>query len=163
MTRLHFVGQAPARSGDGRPFTGHSGQRLCQLLDLVNYEALARRFDLENLLDRPMEKHSNGRGDAFERDAGVTQGRILVRQWLKQDELVPVVACGHQVFKSLTGTAKPFFKGKTIRKVGHSGRVEVWNFPHPSGASAYWNDPKKYREAQAFLRRLVKRYGINMQ
>jgi uracil-DNA glycosylase len=163
MTKIHIVGQAPARSGDGRPFTGQSGTRLCELLGLINYDALSKRFILENLVNRPMQKHLNGRGDQF--DAMIAQKRatLMLRTWLKSDELTPVIACGHLVFKTLTNRPKPFFKGTTIRVPGRESAIEVWNFPHPSGASAFWNDPKNVREARAFLNRLVKRYGVDMQ
>lgn len=162
MRKMYFVGQAPARSGDGRPFSGYSGQRLYGLLDLFNYDALDRRFGLENLLDRKAPKSPSGRGDTFDRALAERKAMEIVRRLLREERTIGVVACGHQVFRCFSGEPKPFYKGKTIRSAKSRGRLEVWNFPHPSGTSAYWNDRSNWLEAQAFLNRLVKRYGIDL-
>jgi hypothetical protein len=162
MIRLKIVGQAPARSGDGRPFTGSSGQRLCHLFGLMNYEALASRFDLMNLLDHTVEQSASGRGDTFDRATAIARAHKMILYWVAQGEVIPVLACGHDVFKCLTGVNKPFFSGKSIKLSGHLGQVDVWCFPHPSGASAFWNNASNWNDGQYFLKRLVKRYGINM-
>lgn len=158
MTAIKIVGQAPARSGDGRPFTGPSGQRLTRLMGLTNYDALATRFDLVNLLRAPVGKAASGRGDTFDRAAAERQAQYLMRQWAVQPDLIVAIACGHEVFRCLTHTQVPFFEGKAL-KLGPAQFVDVWCFPHPSGSSAFWNDNSNQRLAAEFLNRLVKHYG----
>lgn len=161
MTRVVILGQAPARTGNGLPFTGSSGSRLCRLLDLSNYEALDRRFDLMNLLPAPVARRASGRGDSFDRVKAEQQAKTLVRQWAADEELHVVIACGHEVFRSLTDKPGTFFKGKVIG-TSKARRVDIWCFPHPSGASSFWNDQRNTLQAKVFLHGLLKRYGIDM-
>lgn len=166
MTEVIILGQAPARSGDGRPFTGPSGRRLCQLLGLPHYDSLKNRFTLQNLTPRPVHKLANGRGDTFDRLAAKASAELMVREWARSDEPVAIIACGHAVFNCVTHESKPFFKGKKIglRHIDWDAEpIEVWCFPHPSGASAFWNDQHNWLEARQFLMRLSKRYGIELQ
>lgn len=155
MTRLVICGQAPSRVGDGRAFSGPSGKRLAALLKLEDYEALASRVTLVNLLDHPADKRSD-RGDLFDVVAARAGARRLNRQWDCDDEKVVVLACGHLVFRCLTGKRCEFFRG--VRRPG----VEIWCFPHPSGASAFWNLPENTERARRFLKRLLKQRDIGM-
>lgn len=161
MTKLVIVGQAPAKSGDGRPFSGPSGRRLYQLFNLEHYDALASRATLVSLLDRPVDVGSPSRGAAFDHQAANRRARQLMVEWAKDPELVVVLACGKEVFTSLTGTQRPFFRGKK-GKLGPVQFVDLWCFPHPSGASSFWRDPQNIRQAQNFLKRLLYLYGIDI-
>lgn len=153
MTKLVICGQAPSRVGDGRAFSGPSGRRLAALFNLRDYEHLASQVTLINIFDDPAERQGN-RGDAFDVDRARERGLELMRNWAQEGN-VTVVACGHQVYRALTGTRKmEFFHGRDF--IG----VEVWCFPHPSGASSYWNSRARVLLAANFLRRLLKRAGI---
>ena len=153
MTRLVFCGQAPSRVGDGRPFSGPSGKRLAQLLNLRDYEDLAAQVTLVNLIEEPVEK-TEGRGDAFDLVQARARARELVESWVDDDEQIIVIACGHSVYRCLTGSKVELFRGR--RTFG----VEIWCFPHPSGASAYWNFRGNVDRSARFLNRLVERKGI---
>lgn len=156
MTRLIICGQAPSRVGDGRPFTGPSGRRLAALMMLRDYEHLASQFTLANIFDQPMERRED-RGDYFDMVEARRLGVQLMGGWAGEEEPVVVLACGHAVFEALTGSRQEFYHGKN-----RSG-VEVWCFPHPSGASAYWNRRANVLQAANFLRRLLKRSGISIE
>lgn len=153
MTKLVICGQAPSRVGDGRAFSGPSGKRLAQLFKLEDYEALAAQVTLVNLLENPADKRSD-RGDFFDVVAARAGARRLNVEWDHDPEKIVVLACGHLVFRCLTGRKLPFFRG--ISRPG----VEIWCFPHPSGASAFWNLPENRKRARRFLKRLLKRRDI---
>jgi len=158
MNDFHIVGQAPSRQGDGRPFTGPSGRRLCDLFGVQHWEALNRLADLQNLVDVPAVKFQ--RGDSFDREAAMIRATALVKLWAATSEFSVVLACGHSVFQALTRHQSPFFKGKALSFPQLESRVEIWNFPHPSGASAFWNDPRNVQEARDFIGKLRDRYGM---
>ena len=165
MTKLYICGQAPSRVGDGRPFTGPSGRRLAALLMLRDYDHLASQATLVNIFNRPAarsplpagrRKH-NAPGDEFDEVHARENGRKMVFEWAHEDEDVVVVACGLKVFQALTGERGDFFKGRRV------DGVEIWCFPHPSGASMFWNSRQNVLRAANFLNRLLKRSGIVMQ
>ena len=164
MTKLIFVGQAPSRVGDGRAFSGPSGRRLAALLGLRDYEELQSQCYLANIFKVPAVRRPlparrrtrNAPGDEFDAEKARELGRHLMVDIAEMDEHVIVVACGHQVFIALTGQRAEFFKGRRVEG------VEVWCFPHPSGASQYWNYPANKLRASNFLKRLLKRSGVVM-
>lgn len=153
VTRLVFCGQAPSRLGDGRPFSGPSGTRLAKLLNLGDYERLAEQVTLVNLIDEPQDK-AERRGDVFDLVQAKVKARELMAGWSDDPEPVVVLACGHSVFRCLTGRKTELFRGRATIGVG------VWCFPHPSGASSYWNSRGNVDKAAIFLNRLVKQKGI---
>lgn len=155
MTKLIFCGQAPSRIGDGRPFSGPSGRRLAALLGLRDYEHLASQFTLTNIFDTPASSRVE-RGDAFDQEWASAYAHQIMIGWQKKNEDLIVVCCGHQVYQAFTGERGVFFKGK------RKDRVELWCFPHPSGASAYWNRRANVIQAANFLRRLLNRSGISI-
>lgn len=155
MTRLFFCGQAPSRVGDGRPFTGPSGRRLAALLMLRDYEHLASQCTLVNVFQVPAERRDD-RGDEFDKELARELGKHLMVEIADSDEPAIVVACGHAVYRALTGRKGTFFKGRRVEG------VEVWCFPHPSGASAFWNSRGQVLLAANFLSKLLKRSGIVM-
>lgn len=158
--KLYICGQAPSRQGDGRPFTGPSGDRLVKLFGLRDYEHLASQFTLINLLDQPAsnvcakpsgKKHA---GDAFDRDEAVIKAFGLMLEWWDRGSQVVVLACGSSVTEALLGVKVKRFKGRRVRN------VEIWHFPHPSGASHFWNSPDNVERSREFLKRLLDRYEI---
>lgn len=156
MSRVAIVGQAPSRLGDGRPFTGPSGDRLCELLGLDRgWCQLAAKCDLVNLLTERQEKDKSGRGDNFDVAKARRLGQAMIDQWLVEGETRTVLACGKKVYFCLTGEKVDFFKGKALKSP--FGRVEIWCFPHPSGASAFWNDPANVNRVHRFLKALQAR------
>lgn len=167
MTTLIICGQAPSRVGDGRAFTGPSGRRLAALFGLRNYEELAAKAMLTNIFDQPAKpkrlparrrtKYSAS-GDEFDSEAAAGRARELLQVWKDLNDRVIVVACGHAVFQALTGRKGEFYKGRNVQLAGTV--IEVWCFPHPSGASSYWNYDENKRMAANFLRRLLNRAGM---
>lgn len=168
MTELVICGQAPSRVGDGRPFTGPSGKRLAALFGLGSYEELASKYPLANIFDVPAaprklhaRRSSNRRapGDQWDAIEARKRGVQKMERWAVQSELVAVLACGHNVYQALTAESRQFFEGQAFRRGPVQG-VDVWCFPHPSGASQFWNDEKNRARAAAFLKRLQGYYGM---
>lgn len=172
MNRLIICGQAPSRQGDGRPFSGPSGRRLATLMGLKDYEELASRVKLTNIFDHTAEPsrashdpnpwrldlRTHHAGDKFDEERARTLGLAMVFGWkaiAASDPPVVVLGCGGKVFRALTGQKKPMFKGTKV-----APGVHVWHFPHPSGASHFWNDPASFDRASGFLKRLQDRYGM---
>ena len=172
MTKLVICGQAPSRVGDGRAFSGPSGRRLASLFDLEDYEELASRVTLTNIFPvpaarKPLPPTGKGRGhagDDFDETTARRLGMLKVKEWAKDPQLVVVLACGAKVYEALTGcegTKNNKFSGKAL-KLGPAQGVDVWYFPHPSGASHYWDDPDNVDYASRFLKRLLKHYEISI-
>lgn len=160
MSRVHIVGQAPARSGDGRPFTGASGKRLVNLLGLEDYDELAEKFHLDNIFDQKADKMLSGRGDNFPEPLARKVGIKHMRRYAREGGPQLVLACGHKVFKALTGKRVELFTVLVVEvPIGEEEvPVHVCCFPHPSGASAYWNDIENVEIARQFLIRLQERF-----
>lgn len=170
MTKLVICGQAPSRVGDGRAFSGPSGRRLASLMLLPDYEALARQVILTNIFDAPAARRAircrpsskrNAPGDEFNMDEAYVSGMTKMLEWAADPELVVVLACGKNVTKALGFPDLEFYKGRAL-KAGPVQGVDVWAFPHPSGASQYWNDQANHVRASIFLKRLLKRYEIRL-
>lgn len=156
MKELIFVGQAPSRIGDGRPFSGPSGRRLAALLRLRDYEQLAASITLLNIFNRPADRQE-ARGDGFDEFQAKVLARIMMEQFVAERRVLTVVCMGHQVYRSFTDTRGTFFRGRRDQN------VELWCFPHPSGASSYWNHQANVLQAANFLRRLLDRSGIAIE
>jgi uracil-DNA glycosylase len=163
MTKLVICGQAPSRIGDGRPFSGPSGKRLAALFGLEDYEELASRVTLTNIFDviacRP--KNARHAGDEFDKTTARAIGMMRVHLWARDPEHVVVLGCGANVMEALVGKAPGMYKGKAL-KVEPARGLDIWHFPHPSGASHYWNDPANVDRASRFLRRFLKHYEISI-
>ena len=159
MTELVIVGQAPSRIGDGRPFSGPSGKRLAALFGLRDYEQLAASMTLINIFGNSADRREV-RGDHFDRDRARQLGEELVELWRGHRGHVIVIACGHSVFQALTGQRGTFYQAMIFSE--EASHIEVWCFPHPSGASSYWNEVPNRLTAANFLRRILKRSGIDM-
>lgn len=169
MTKLVICGQAPSRVGDGRAFSGPSGRRLASLMLLPDYEALARQVTLTNIFEVPAKAKiiacrrgkRNAPGDQFDMDSAYVIGMAKMLEWAADPELVAVVACGKKVTAALGVPDLDWYKGKAL-KAGPVQGVDVWAFPHPSGASTYWNDSANHDLASKFLRNLLKHYGLRL-
>lgn len=164
MTELIICGQAPSRVGDGRAFSGPSGRRLANLFGLRDYEELASMYTLTNIFDvpavrRPLPARRSSKhrsiGDEFDERLALDRGYEMTLDWVNMEEAPVVLACGAKVAKALIGRPVPMYKGKRLGE-----RLDVWHFPHPSGASQYWNSPDHVEVAARFLKRLLERYGL---
>jgi hypothetical protein len=122
---------------------------------LRDYEHLASQVTLTNIFDVSADRRDD-RGDEFDDHQARMTGMLKMAEWALEEDEVVVVACGHQVYRALTGLKAEFFKGRKV------AGVEVWCFPHPSGASAFWNRQANVLRASNFLRRLLNRSGIMM-
>jgi uracil-DNA glycosylase len=169
MTTLVVCGQAPSRIGDGRAFTGPSGKRLAALFGLKSYEELASQVTLTNIFECPASPRRlparrrpvsgyQASGDEFDSGAAAERGLQLLQVWSLIEDRVVVVACGHAVNQALTGRKGVFYKGRIVQT--EYAAIEVWCFPHPSGASSYWNYRSNKLQAANFLRKLLKREGM---
>lgn len=156
--RLWIVGQAPARSGDGRPFTGPSGDRLVRLMGLDSYDEMTDLFQLDNLItEKQMRKIGDRAGDQFDKRLGLAGAQRIINR-LPMDFIL--IACGNRVvdrFRVATGS-----RGWGLEKLEYF-QYKIWIpqtighiilIPHPSGANRYWNDPENVDRASESLRSL---------
>lgn len=169
--RLYICGQAPSRSGDGRPLTGPSGKRLVSLFGFGDYEDMAGKVTLMNVLDRPVSNLTNlpakrggnkkrHAGDQFDLDEAAIKGFGIMLELMSTGHHPVILALGNDVCRALTGERIRRYKGKKVHgRDGHE--VDVWHFPHPSGASHYWNDADNVDHAKRFFTALLKRYGFD--
>lgn len=141
-----LLGQAPARSGDGRPFTGPSGQRIQQMMGLPDYEMLAEVFELRNLVGSVQLKNEHGKGDAFPK-------QIARTNWFRMSrclEMDFVLLCAGREVAKIVGVGNMPFLHLATKGLGPAiGKVAV--VPHPSGISLWWNDPENVARARIFF------------
>ena len=146
--KLLFVGQAPSRTaGRVRAFDGRSGQRLASLLDLTLAEFLAI-VDTVNLLARWPGKHGGKyayreKGDRFPIATARRKANRLKKELHALRHPV-VVLCGRRVARAFG------VEGEFLSRHRRGG-IQVLLFPHPSGCSQWWNDPKNVRAARRAL------------
>lgn len=153
MAELYIVGQAPARTGDGRPFTGNSGKTLLKLFGWPSYEYMSLRIHLLNLLDEKQEPLPGRRGDRFNYEVAKREAIRLRGHWHIFYSETHVICCGVNVFKCFTGQSpKQPFKGLALNHRRFNTVVKCWYMPHPSGINPFYNDPELVAEAKQFLR-----------
>lgn len=147
-----IVGQAPARSGDGTPFSGPSGLRLCQLLEVPDLDHLRKWFDLENLIPEKLSKRPTGRGDVFH----------VKRAHQRAEEIIAasaasrvVIACGRQVWSAFGCDLSAEWFGRCLLPNKRGELVELRLFPHPSGISHFWNEPQNVQRARDALKAIA--------
>lgn len=142
-----LLGQAPARAGDGRPFSGPSGQKLCAVLGIDYYAGLANAFDLRNLISEVQMRKANSKGDLFPKDVAAENWKRM-RETLEPGRII--LAAGRSVSTVLSLPPRcPLFEPYPIEVP--EGVVTVYSIPHPSGISHWWNSPRNVRMAKDFL------------
>lgn len=169
-----IVGQAPSRLGDGRPFTGPSGDRLVKWAGVRDRDELLKYFRLDNLMSEPLPHHPHNRKPNgslktvnFSMKVGRLHAEIFVgkqRDYLysqlgvegaeafaKVRNHVDVVLLGRKVWDcfDLSGDTPMF--GRVVRS--RSG-LRFHRFPHPSGLNHQMNDWEFVRETSERLRRI---------
>lgn len=135
-SRPMLLGEAPGRA-TGAPFSGRSGARIAALLGIAP-DDLRARFELANLLERRPGPGSGG-GSAFPAAEARAAAAALDLSGRR------VVAFGARVASALGVSAG------LLDVVEHRGAT-VLVFPHPSGASRWWNDPVRRDRAADALR-----------
>lgn len=154
MTLPLIVGQAPSRSGDGTPFSGPSGKRLCQLAGVETLDELQQHFRLDNLITEQMAKHHSGKGDIWDARVAAIRAKEILRDARPDDVLI---LCGKNVWKAFGGWwAAAYFNSSTFYN-GAGLPLKGYLFPHPSGVSHYWNNELNVARAGRFLKRWVTR------
>lgn len=161
-----ILGQAPSRLGDGRPFTGPSGDRLVQWAGVESRDELLKYFRLDNLLPEPLPHHPERRkpnGNLKTVNFSRRRGREQAVQFIarQNDYLIAenagkvvkldVVVLGKKVWESLELNMETPIFGRVV-KVGL--RMRFHRFPHPSGLNHQMNDPKFLGETSERLRRI---------
>lgn len=146
MNRILVVGQAPAPGHDRCPPWIHSrsGRRLADIIG-VPVAQMLEVVDGANVLPR-CPPHGGG----ITHVDHTTQ--LLARHLLWHHDHKVIVACGMSVVHALCPDRPPTQLGwhhRTLRD--GSRRVLAW-FPHPSGASRFWNDRERAKVAADWLR-----------
>lgn len=148
-----ILGQAPSRGGDGTPFSGESGKRLLQLTGLPDRKTLEHYFELANLLPdiQPRSRGSHA-GDEFDPRLAQSAAFQLFNSFTENRV---VIACGTKVWRACFGERRASLYAERSLLWSEQVRVSLHLFPHPSGASHYWNDPMRGKTAAFFLRRFM--------
>jgi uracil-DNA glycosylase len=173
-----LIGQAPARAGDGRAFTGASGNRLRGLLALPDWESLDATFKLLNVFPWPLPKRASGKGDEFPIEKarqhammlrGATRNGLIFREIWPNDA---VILCGTRVWKAFQLPSSPEPLVPYLIKEGWDrfpseglGYEGWWAYmlPHPSGVNRWWNEPENVASAQRFLKAMASAQGVDAQ
>lgn len=159
-----ILGQAPSRLGDGRAFTGPSGNTLVQWCGLNHRTQLEKYFELDNLLHTPMPRiepsHRNiKRTNSFHRAQRVQAAKDFLNRWRAVAYQQMGGWQGVEAFQSDGGRIKVVALGRQVWDTfGHEsistlprhpdmfaeGDVEelftLVRFPHPSGLNHQLND-----------------------
>lgn len=133
-----IIGQAPARGNDGLPpFSGQSGARLARLAGVGDTgDVLPDHFQMMNLVDHYPGKTRGGRGDLFPTDlAQAKANRLLAKLYSGKVRPRTILMMGAKVTDIMGFPDLPNLGGR------YEGGHHWIRFPHPSGASPYWNDP----------------------
>lgn len=142
-----IVGLNPSKTGDGRPWTGTSGQRLQELVGVGSYDDFLELFDVTNVCQ----------GDYDSLEARRTAKRILelnYRRLRRGDARANrhLILCGRMVQEAFYRGDQESFSCRYYE--GDQG-LWLWAFPHPSGLNRFWNDQANSLEASRFLRLLT--------
>lgn len=145
-----IIGQAPARGNDGLlPFAGKSGARLARVAGVGDTgDVLKNYFDLRNLLSFYPGKRGR-KGDEFD----LTQAKDAADQmktWLLTRKGRVILLMGKEVAKAFGCPCQEYFRPW----YWHQHTVII--FPHPSGVNQWWNDAANVKEAEGYLRELIR-------
>lgn len=160
MNPFAIIGQASSRFDDGRVFPGPSGRRLVELLGFDDYVDLWSKAHLQNLFEIEERLPRDDAGHRMDMAEARKRAQAILDAMLFINPQTQVIACGRNVFSALTGRRRiDFYKGLRIKSdYGH--HVDVWCFPHPSGANDYWSDPTNVEFASKFIRKIYKRSAM---
>ena len=169
-----ILGQAPSRQGDGRPFTGPSGDRLLKWAGVETRDELLRYFRLDNLFPYPLPQHeSERRPSGSLKTIGFSKrlGRDFAQQFIAREDdylknqlgpegyttfhtvrnHIDVIVLGKKVWDALDlWGSTPMFNRVVRARTG----LRFHRFPHPSGLNHQMNDPEFVRETSERLRRI---------
>lgn len=150
-----IIGEAPSKSGDGRPFSGRSGDRLKQLMGVGSYDELTGYFELRNLC---RQEFSQSAAKYTARLTLIDIRKRLIRSRNRPKRLYDpsphdschILMCGRKV-QTAFGV-----QGELFTEYVPPGFVDIhlWVFPHPSGLNRYWNDHHRVEVAKQFIRRI---------
>jgi hypothetical protein len=134
-----LVGQAPGpRSDPKEPLSGRCGARLAGLC-CIEVEEFFRRFECVNLIDKFPGKA--GKGDRFPVNLARRAALCVSKEFADRK----VVLLGDNVARAFE-VGRIYPPGAFIPMWGGA----VCTFPHPSGVSRWWNEPRNVREARHF-------------
>lgn len=140
--RITLVGQAPSgESNPRRPLAGRSGDRVCAMMELVDYDSLARRFVLKNVL--PEFPRAAVDGDLLPAKAARLRARRL------QIKTPLLVMLGKGVANAFGCSDMAYFEWFLFERYGKVHVACV--VPHPSGKSRWWNDLGNRARGEAFF------------
>ena len=149
MPRPLIIGQAPAQGNDALPpFSGQSGARLARLAGVGDTgDVLPNYFQLINLVEYWPGKTKSGRGDLLPRDSAQAKANKILSVLMKPGTAPRfVLLIGANVSDFMGFSDLPMLGGR------FAGGHHFIKFPHPSGASSYWNDRTQSAIAGFILR-----------
>lgn len=136
------MGQAPSLKGDGRPFTGPSGQTLSELIGMP----VRSVFDCRNLSDY---WRSDAKPEWHPKEAEWAAARVPEVLDINQR----FILVGRKVAQAFRlGDKNPYLDWIGDYKLSYQlpyGPVAI--FPHPSGLNRWWNSSENREQAKWFL------------
>lgn len=171
-----ILGQAPSRMGDGRAFTGPSGNTILKWCGLNHRTQLLHYFELDNLLHTPMPRVEPGhrnvkRTNSFHKAERVQAAKAFLDRWRavayrqmggwqgveafqREGGRIVVVALGRQVWDTFGHDSISTLPRHP--EMFAEGEVEelftLVRFPHPSGLNHQLNDYEFVAEVARRLR-----------
>ena len=140
-----LIGEAPSKNEyPPTPLEGRIGKRLAALAGLT-FEEFLERFDRVNLLDVRQDTREKG----FEFDMASARKNALAA-WARFKAGQTVILLGKRVADAFGLKTVPYFQGVTLSE------ARVYVMPHPSGVSRWWNDPANVKQAEEFMRGIVR-------
>eukprot|EP00931_Biecheleriopsis_adriatica_P021475 TRINITY_DN14038_c0_g1_i1.p1 TRINITY_DN14038_c0_g1~~TRINITY_DN14038_c0_g1_i1.p1 ORF type:complete len:233 (+),score=47.14 TRINITY_DN14038_c0_g1_i1:2-700(+) len=158
------LGQAPPGPRSSlprgwRPLNGPAEQRLAKLAGLKEPADFWREFDRTNLLSwypglkKKSAKHTAAKGYKLHQSDGdvfpMADARMAASS-LNLSQYRCVILLGNNV-------SRAFGVKAGLLEAEARGKTRLLTFPHPSGVSHYWNEPKNVRKASKVLKDALRR------
>lgn len=144
--RTLLVGEAPGRTGNGRPLEGALGRRIASLAGL-SFESYLRSYQRTNVLD--YWPGAGVRGARFPiSEAWIASLAIEVRV---RRQYRTVVLLGKRVRRAFGLEYLDYFEKYKY------GRATIVVIPHPSGINRWFNSEENRRYFGNFMRALARR------